>query len=77
MSSWIDEFANGEDDKTLFEEFMSGFYKSRHFKQFGWSHTWYWIKGIMKDAEYIADDSGSYSATDSKELTKKRVKRDD
>ena len=75
-TDWIDELEESDDNETLFQEFISKLYKTTIMKEMGWAAAWFWIMSKLDDAEYTEEHSGPLSATDSKRLTDKRVKRE-
>lgn len=77
MSDWIDELENSEDDKTYAQIVISKIYKTVQMKEHGWAEAWAWLQGVLDDNAYTEEHSGPLSATDSKKLTEKRVKRDE
>jgi len=77
MTDWIDELDSDQDDKQRESMIISKLYKTWHYKQFGIESAWYWLEGVLDEHAYTDEHSGPLSATDSKNLTKKRSERDD
>ena len=72
-TDWIDELDNSEDDQTFFQRLTSAIYKSRN----GGSYWWPVLMAMVEDDELTDIESGPMNATDAKNLTSKRCKRDE
>jgi hypothetical protein len=69
---WIDELDNKDDDLTNYQLLQRAIYQSR----MGFAYWWPRIIAMVEDDKKTEYETGPLSATDSKNLTKKRTERD-
>tara|TARA_R110000803_G_scaffold102638_1_gene170724 strand:- start:925 stop:1167 length:243 start_codon:yes stop_codon:yes gene_type:complete len=80
MSDWIDKLddESDEDNQTKYQEFLTAFFKTRTYAQYGWGHSWSWIIGVLEDDQCEEPmNQAAYSKTEAKNQAKKRTDREE